>query len=67
MLEMALNAVQAPREEDKVEEEGTDGLLLGEVVEHLRNGLVGRIAFDDAARSVACGVDSGPCGRYGLV
>ena len=38
---MALDAVRMAGEKDKVEEEGTDGLLLGEVVEHPWDGFTG--------------------------
>ena len=41
MLEMAVDTVRMMREKYEIKEEGTDGLLLREVVEHPWNRFVG--------------------------
>ena len=62
MLEVAFDAVRMAREKYEIEEEGTDGLLLGEIVEHSRDRFGGGITFGDCAGRVFSGVNNSPYG-----
>ena len=67
VLEMALDRVGMAGKKHEVEEKGTDGLLLGEIVEHPGDGFIGGIAFSGRAGRVSAGVDNGPFRRGGIV
>ena len=62
MLEMAFDTVRMAREKYKIEEEGTDGLLLREIVEHSRDRFGGGITFGNCAGRIFPGVHNGPYG-----
>ena len=62
MLQMALDAIRIPRQEDKIEKEGADSLLLGEIVEHAGDLIVGLGALDDREGGLM-GSRDGPDGR----
>ena len=67
MLEVTLDSVRVVREKYEVEEEGTDGLLLGKIIEHSWDGFIGRISFGNSTGWVLAGIDDGPSCCRGLL
>ena len=65
MFEMALGGVGMARQEDKVEEKGTDRLLFWKIVEHPWNIFAGRITFSHSTGGISSGVDDRPRRRGG--
>ena len=61
MLEMTFHTIWMARKEYEIEKECTDGLLLGKIIEHSWDGIIGGITLRYDTGRILPGIDSGPC------